>query len=151
MHKYVGKLRGGFAALVIGGLIACTPQFQSHGYAPSDTELAQIVVGSDTRATVSKAIGRPTSSGLLDDSGWYYVESRFRNQNYRAPKEINRELVAVSFDSRGRVSNIERFGLKDGQAVRLSRRVTKTTAARSVLLAQLLRNLGNLTAGNLLN
>ena len=151
MHKYLGNLRGGIAILLVGGLIACTPQFQSHGYVPSDSDLAQIVVGADTRDTVANVIGRPTSSGMLDGRGWYYVQSRFRNQSYRAPREINRELVAVSFDSRGRVSNIERFGLKDGHAVRLSRRVTKTTAQRSVLLAQLLRNLGNLTAGNLLN
>jgi len=151
MHKYLGNLRGGIAIVLIGGLIACTPQFQTHGYAPSDADLAQIVVGADTRQTVANVIGRPTSSGMLDGSGWYYVQSRFRNQTYRAPKEINRELVAVSFDSRGRVANIERFGLKDGNAVQLSRRVTKTTAQRSVLLAQLLRNLGNLTAGNLLN
>jgi len=151
MHKYLGNLRCGIAIFLIGGLIACTPQFQTHGYAPSDADLAQIVVGADTRETVANVIGRPTSSGMLDGSGWYYVQSRFRDQNYRAPKEINRELVAVSFDSRGRVSNIERFGLKDGNAVQLSRRVTKTTAQRSVLLAQLLRNLGNLTAGNLLN
>ena len=151
MHKYLGNLRGGIAIVLIGGLIACTPQFQTHGYAPSDADLAQIIVGADTRQTVANVIGRPTSSGMLDGSGWYYVQSRFRNQTYRAPKEVNRELVAVSFDSRGRVANIERFGLKDGNAVQLSRRVTKTTAQRSVLLAQLLRNLGNLTAGNLLN
>jgi len=151
MHKYSGILRGGIAILLIGGLMACAPQFRNHGYAPTDADLAQIVVGADNRATVANVIGRPTSSGMLDESGWDYVESRFRNQTYQAPREINRELVAVSFDSRGRVSNIERFGLKDGHVIRLSRRVTKNTAERSLLLAQLLRNLGNLTAGNLLN
>lgn len=151
MHKYLGILRGGIVILLVGGLIACTPQFRNHGYAPSDADLAQIVVGADTRETVARIVGRPTSSGLLDESGWYYVESRFRNQSYQAPREINRELVAVSFDSRGRVSNVERFGLKDGNVIRLSRRVTKNTAERSVLLAQLLRNLGQFTTGGLLN
>lgn len=123
-------------------LASCSTQFRNHGYAPSDAELANIIVGADDRETVASLIGRPTAAGILDNSGWYYVESRFRHYAYLAPKEILRQVVAISFDERGRVANIERFGLEDGRIIALSRRVTKSSVDEKPFLRRLLGNLG---------
>ena len=72
------------------------------------------------------------------------MESRFRHFAYRAPKEIEREVVVISFDAADRVANIERFGLEGGQVIALSRRVTATTAAKVAFLRRLLSNIGQL-------
>ncbi|SEM82243.1 outer membrane protein assembly factor BamE [Palleronia pelagia] len=141
-------LRRGIALGLVLALAACTAVYRNHGYVPTDQDLAQLDVGVSTQADVTQAIGRPTSMGVLDDSGWYYVQSRFRNFGWRAPEEIDREVVAVSFNSGGTVSNIERYGLEDGRVVRLSRRVTEANVQGVGFLRQLFGNLGNFNAAD---
>ena len=108
-----------FAAALSGSLAACAPQFANHGYIPPQEDLDQIVVGVDTRASVEETIGTPATSGVVNESGFYYVRSRKRTFGAMAPKVIERQVLAVSFDSAGVVSNIERFGLERGQVVPL--------------------------------
>lgn len=138
--------RMALAALVVAGLSACQPQTRHHGYAPDDAALAAIQVGRDDREAVASAIGRPGTMGVLRDGGWYYVGSRWEQIGWRAPVEVERELVAVSFDSRGIVSNIERFGLQDGEVVPLSRRVTESTVRQRSFFGQILGNVGRFQA-----
>ncbi|MCR8723247.1 outer membrane protein assembly factor BamE [Frigidibacter sp. ROC022] len=144
------RLRLGLAALLLLSLAACTATYRNHGWAPSDDDLAQITVGTDTRETVSQAIGAPGTSGLLADGGWYYVQSRYEHYAYRAPKEIDRQVVAISFDDKGVVENIERFGLEKGRVIALSRRVTDDNVKGVSFLRQLFGSLGRLNAGDLL-
>lgn len=123
-------------------LTACAPTFRNHGYAPTDDELQAIIVGVDTRASVEDTIGLPTTSGVTSNSAFYYLSDRRRNFAFFTPQVIDRQLVAVSFDGDGVVSNIERFTLADGRAVPISRRVTDSSVQDSPLLRQLLGNLG---------
>jgi outer membrane protein assembly factor BamE (lipoprotein component of BamABCDE complex) len=83
------------------------------------------------------------------DRGYFYVTQRVQQRGYRAPEVIDREVVAISFDADGVVSNVERFGLEDGNAVALSRRVTDSTVQGAGLLRQLLGNVGQLDASAL--
>jgi outer membrane protein assembly factor BamE (lipoprotein component of BamABCDE complex) len=130
-------------------LAACAPRARTHGFAPTDAELEEIVVGLDTRETVAGIIGPPRTAGLLTESGWYYVRSTFRDRPPRAPVEEDRQVVAISFDENGVVENVERFGLDRGEVVVLSRRVTSSNVQGVSLLQQLLRNLGRITPGQL--
>ena len=144
MGNFAHKIRAVFVAAVILATAACSTQFRNHGYSPSEADLANVIVGKDSRATVAELVGRPSAEGLLDGGAWYYLESRFRHFAYRAPKEIEREVVVISFDAADRVANIERFGLEGGQVIALSRRVTATTAAKVAFLRRLLSNIGQL-------
>ncbi|MCA8867524.1 MAG: outer membrane protein assembly factor BamE [Rhodobacteraceae bacterium] len=126
-------------------VVSCAPTFSNHGYVPSESELEQVNVGVDSQASVEQAIGRPTSTGVLKDSGWYYMSSRVRNFAYREPQIIDRQVVAISFDKRGVVSNIERFTLEDGRVIALNRRVTKTGIKGVSLIRQLLSNIGRVS------
>lgn len=137
--------------LALGALAACQPIYRSHGYVPSDSDLAMLVVGQDTRDTVGDFIGRPSSAGVLEDGGWYYVGSRWREVGWRKPQEIDREVVAISFDEGGVVRNIERFGLQDGRVVTLSRRVTDSNIKGVTFLGQLLGSIGNVDAGQFID
>mgnify|MGYP001951565005 FL=1 len=134
----------GAVTLTLG---ACTPTFQNHGYMPPQEDLDAIVVGVDTRASVEESIGTPSTGGVLTDGAYYYVRSRVRTFGAAAPKEIERQLLAISFDTNGVVSNIERFGLEDGQVVPLARRVTDTAVNNTTFLRQLLGNIGNFVGG----
>ncbi len=124
------------------GVAGCAPQFHNYGYVPPEEDLEQIQVGSDTRETVAEKVGVPASSGMLDNSGYYYVRMRTRTIGPMAPQEIERQVVAISFSERGIVENVERFGLERGQVVPLSRRVTTSTVNDNNFLRQVLGNIG---------
>ncbi|PZX17553.1 Beta-barrel assembly machine subunit BamE [Palleronia aestuarii] len=141
-------MRGVGAILLVLTLTACAAVYRNHGYVPSDQSMATLQVGRDTREEVAQAVGRPTSTGILDTGGWYYVESRFRHRGYAAPEEIDREVVAISFTDGGVLRNIERFGLEDGRVVRLSRRTTDGGTQEIGFLRQLFGNVGNLNAAD---
>lgn len=140
------------AALALVAVAACSPVYRYHGFIPTDQDLEEIAVGLDTRATVASIIGKPGASGLLAESGWYYVRSEFKHQTYQAPEETEREVVAISFDEGGVVENIERFGLERGEVVVLSRRVTDSNIKGVSILDQLFGGLGGASAiRNLIN
>lgn len=137
--------------LALLSLAACVERIRAHGYVPDEEQLSQITVGVDTRDTVSDVLGAPSTSGLIDDSGYYYIRSSFRHFGPTQPKVIEREVVAVTFDSGGVVQNIERFSLQDGRTVVLSRRVTDIDGRNNGLLRNLLRNLGRFDPASVLN
>ena len=136
--------------LVMAAIVACAPIYRNHGYVPAEDELALLTVGTDTRDSVEVAVGRPSAAGLLNDDGWYYVQSRYRQIGPRAAQEIDRQVVSISFDDKGTVTNIERFGLADGRVITLSRRVTETNIKGASLIRQLLSNFGRFRAGDFL-
>lgn len=129
------------AGVLVVLLAACQPQMRFHGYAPSDSDLAEIQLGRDTRETVVERVGRPGMGGVLEGSDWYYVQSDWRRSHWRAPVELDRQVVAISFDRNDRVSNIQRFGLQDGEVVQLSARVTEV-GRQPGILSQVFRVLG---------
>lgn len=141
-------LVGAVSATVLA-TAACTPQYRNHGYIPLPEDLNLLSVGVDTRETVTQIAGTPTSGGVLNQSGFYYVASRFRHFGPLEPAEIEREVLAISFDTAGKVSNIERFGLEQGQVVTLSRRVTDDNIQDITFLSQLLGSIGQFDAGAL--
>ncbi len=141
----VGK--GIKSAVVAAGLSvvlgACAAQYRNHGYVPTEEDLAEITVGVDTRETVAEAVGTPSAAGVLDSSGYYYVRSRVRHFGARKPEVVERRIVAITFDQRGVVRNIEEYALEDGQAVPIARRVTDNDFNSQSILGQLLKNIGN--------
>ncbi|WP_439560908.1 outer membrane protein assembly factor BamE [Roseinatronobacter sp.] len=132
-------------------LVACSPVARFHGYAPDDVQLSEIEVGRDTRETVEQKIGRPGVSGVMEGSGWFYVQSDWIDEGWRPPVEVDRQIVAITFDSSDRVSNIERFGLEDGEIVPLSRRVTDTGPSGMSVLRQLMSNFGRFNPTQMLS
>ncbi|MFV0292675.1 MAG: outer membrane protein assembly factor BamE [Paracoccus sp. (in: a-proteobacteria)] len=124
-------------------ITACVPVYRHHGYIPPETDLAQVVVGQTNRAELEMLIGRPSSQGLLEGSGWYYVGSRWRHYGALRPQEVSREVVAISFAPDGIVTNVERYGLRDGRIVVLSRRVTDSGVVSVSIIRQILGNVGN--------
>ncbi len=153
MLKVVNRFKPASKVLVFAACLAvagaCSPVFKNHGYVPPPEDLAKVKVGVDTRDTVIEAIGAPSSSGVIRDSGYYYVSSRIRHYGPKRPKVVSRELVAISFDQRGVVRNIERFGLEDGYVIVLDRRVTDSNVEDKGFLRQLLGNIGNFNPANI--
>lgn len=139
------------AAVLAGTTSACVAIYRDHGYVPSDSDLAAITPGRDTRQSVAEAIGTPGATGVLNEGGYYYVATRMRHYGGFEPKPVSRELVAISFSPRGVVSGIERYGLQDGRVVPLQQRITDNGVSDKTLIRQLLGNLGRIGPGQLLD
>ncbi|MFT6674772.1 MAG: outer membrane protein assembly factor BamE (lipoprotein component of BamABCDE complex) [Sulfitobacter sp.] len=129
---------------LIVSLGACTAKYNNHGYIPPQEDLDQITIGVDTRDSVAQKVGTPASAGLLTNSGYYYVRSRQRSIGPLATREIDRQVLAISFSEKGIVQNVERFGLEKGQVVPLERRVTSSAVSNKTFLRQLLGNIGRI-------
>ena len=142
--------RQGLVLVLVGTVAACSPVYRNHGYVPAEDELALVEVGKDTRETVGQKIGRPSTSGLLNDVGWFYVQSRYKLVGPREPQEIDRQVLAVTFTEAGVVENIARYGLEDGRVVEISRRVTEPNVRGLTVIQQILGSFGRLQAGDLL-
>lgn len=147
--KFTGrKTRAVMAACVLMTAVGCTTLYQNHGFAPTDDELAEVLVGVDTRGTVSDIIGPPTAGGV--SGGFFYVQSRFELRGPLEPREIGREVVAIQFDSEDIVTNVERFGLENGNVVPLSRRVTQDNVRDTTFIRQLFGSIGRFNASDFL-
>jgi len=149
MSKISATIRLGLCTIALLAVAGCANIDRKHGYVPPDEDLEQIIVGVDTIDTVGDVVGRPSAAGILNNSGWYYVESKFRAYGYREAKEIDRQVVAISFDEAGVVENIERFGLEDGNVIAISRRVTDSNIKGVTFLRQLFGSIGNFAAEQL--
>ncbi|BBU56585.1 MULTISPECIES: outer membrane protein assembly factor BamE [Mameliella] len=150
MNGFAGKLKAAIAMLMIVGLSACAAQYRTHGYLPSEADLQQIVPGVDTKASVEDLIGVPNAAGVLNGSGYYYIETEVRHFAYQKPKVVERTIVAITFDEADVVSNITTYGLEDGRVVAINRRVTQTTDGDISFIRKLFGNIGGISASNLL-
>jgi len=127
-------------------LPGCAPTIQRHGYVPPQSDISRVRPGVDTAETAVEILGRPSSSGVLGDTSWYYVQSTVENFTWHAPKVVDRTVLAVDFTADGRVRNITRYGLRDGRIVALETRTTDTGGRKMGVLEQLFGNLLNLDA-----
>lgn len=139
------------AAMLLAGLAACASTYRNSGYVPTENELSELVVGVDDRSAVEEQVGRPATQGVIAEDAWYFVGSRWEYFAYREPKEIERQVVAISFNDSGTIRNIERFTLEDGEVIALNRRVTESNIEGISFLSQILGNFGTFNAEQFLN
>ena len=142
MTAFTSRSLRGLALAALMVVAACSATYENHGYVPPETDLQNLVVGVDGRATVDDLIGPPSLSGMVSDGDYYYVRSRKRANLMFRPEVIEREVLAISFDADDTIANIERLRLEDGRAVPISSRVTETSVVKSGFIRQLLNNIG---------
>ena len=135
------------AAVLLTAAVACSPIHTYHGYVPPEHQLRNIVVGESGRAEVLEIAGPPLTRNDTYGESWFYVSSHFQKDGYKEVEEVDRQVVAISFDSEGVVSNVEKYELRDGRTVSISRRVTETNIGRLNFVDQLLRGLGRIDPG----
>lgn len=140
MKKFIIVPLFGAGLLVTG----CVPKVDVHGYVPVAEDIASIGMG-DTRESVLARLGTPTTHGLEGTNAWYYISSKVRRVGPFAPKEIERQIVAITF-SGDRVAQIDHYALEDGRVIDLNRNVTVTDGRKLSFFEQFLGNLGNFSA-----
>lgn len=140
------------SALALAPVISgCSPVVSQRGYVPTAQSLEQIAVGSDTRQTVARRLGSPSTIGTFESDVWYYISQKEERKGFYKPKVADRKVVAVAFNPKGTVDRIDRYGMEDGQVIDLVTRETPTRGRDLSILRELFGNIGrfneNLTNG----
>jgi outer membrane protein assembly factor BamE (lipoprotein component of BamABCDE complex) len=148
MSMHSKALRRVAVTILAAGLAAaaCAPTVQVHGYVPPAADVARIRAGADTRETVEEILGQPSSTGLLQESAWYYVESVFENYTYNPARVVDRTVLVVNFSPAGVVTGLDRYGIEDGRIINLTSRTTQTGGRELGVLEQLFGNILNFDA-----
>ena len=60
--------KASLAGMALLATAACATLDDKHGYVPEESALNDVVVGRDTRDTVSLIIGRPGTTGIVDST-----------------------------------------------------------------------------------
>lgn len=136
----LAPLTAAFAAALL--LSACQPTYTNHGFAPQVADLDDISAGEDTRGSVLRKLGRPSTVSSFDSDAWYYEASKVEKYAFYAPKVVERKVVAVNFDGNGLVTNVNRYGIEDGRIIDLVTRRTPTYGRELTVLQQIFGNLG---------
>lgn len=131
------------------GTAGCVPSYSTHGFTPQAEVLDTLTAGTDTRGSVLRKLGRPSSSGTFDSTVWYYVASKMERFAFYEPKVIERTVVVVKFDDAGLVTAVNRYGVEDGKVVDLVTRTTPTFGRELTVLQQILGNVGRVDPGGL--
>ena len=148
-HKAGSRVRAALVGATALALVAgCAPIVSTHGYAPIEEDVDAIIVGQDTRGSVRRKIGRPGSTGIFTDEGWFYVSTVTEQRTWNAPEIVDRRVVAVLFDQRDVVSAVNRYGVEDGKVFALERSTTPTLGRELTIIEQLIGNIGLVNPGD---
>ncbi|HUJ03901.1 MAG TPA: outer membrane protein assembly factor BamE [Rhizomicrobium sp.] len=120
-------------------LAACTPVISQRGYLPDPGGEAAIRVGVDSKTTVQKRLGDPSTQSTFsgNSSSWYYISSVEKQIAFFNPEVESRKILAINFDKDGKVTALRHYSLKDGHIVSFETRETPSLGKEMTFLQQL--------------
>lgn len=140
-----GKLRISAVAVALAAVTAaCSPIMTYNGFNPdrNNAEIPDPQVGVDTRETVLRRFGSPSTVGVLEEGGsWYYLSQVQERVAFYSPRITERRVMVVRFDG-DVVSAVDKFGLERGRLISYNDDVTPTRGRELGVLEQLLGNIG---------
>ncbi len=129
-------------------LCACEPRITTHGFMPRDELVTQLSPGEQTKDTVRKLIGTPSSIGTFDDRVWYYITQRTKNQAFFKPLLTDQQILALEFDEQEVLKSIKQYGIKEARLIEPLTEKTPTVGRKLTLIQQLFGNLGRFRSGD---
>ena len=96
-----------------------------NGNMPSPEKVAQINVG-QTRKEVESILGSPSSVSSFDAITWIYMSATFKKVAFFEPKELERKVLSINFDSNGKVAKISKLDKNNGKQIEISEQETPT-------------------------
>lgn len=118
-------------------LSACAPVENQRGYVPDMEAVASIQVGMDTKDTVSKKLGDPSTAATFNNDTWYYISAHVEQNAFFAPRPTERNILAVEFAKDGKVADVHKYTLADGRVVDFVSRETPTRGRELSLIQQI--------------
>ena len=129
---------------------ACAARQDHRGALIEDEKVAAIQNGRHSRADVAALMGSPSSISTFPQriETWFYISKDTSTWAFLAEEVIDQRVVAIDFDTDGRVQDVRHYGMKDGKKIDISDRVTPTKGREFGLLEQLFGNIGRFNDQN---
>ncbi|MGE3714708.1 MAG: outer membrane protein assembly factor BamE, partial [Alphaproteobacteria bacterium] len=127
------------ALLAVAG---CSPKIENRGYVRDGTISEMIVAGRDSKDDVITVLGSPSSHSTFGPETWYYITTRKETTAFLAPEVVEQDVVRITFDDMGMVSNVEGYNLSNSQDIDVSSRETPTEGHELSFIEQLMGNIG---------
>lgn len=124
-------------SLVCLALMGCTPVISNRGYLEDIDAEAGVVVGTDTKTTITQKLGDPSIEAAWGNDAWYYVSSVEKQVAFFTPTIESRHILAIYFDKDGKVADMKHYGLEDGHVVAFETWTTPTRGREMTFLQQL--------------
>lgn len=136
------------AGTVIFALPACTAVQNQRGYVPETPIMESIVIGEDTKVSVTQKLGNPTVQASFDENTWYYISSFDVQAAFFPTQSLEREIYEVKFSPEGQVASIDHYDLEDGRSVDYVERETPVRGRDMTFLQQIFNAVPGNIGGN---
>ena len=140
-------------AVIIGSiglsLASCSvSRIVTRGNLPDPERVAELEPGSVSKDVVLSALGSPSSINTFGKETWYYISEKTETVAFLAPKVLERNILIVEFNAKGKMAQIVSLGLDAGREVAHVERVTPTFGEELTVLDQLLGNFRRFSGNN---
>ncbi len=132
------------AVLLTGSvaLTACGAQIDRHGHVFIDIDVNDIRPG-QSKDAVKTVLGSPDTTSTIGGDAWYYISTTQKTVAFMKPYEIDRQVLAVYFDSSDTVQQVAHYGKKDGIVVNYFKDETPARGKDVSFIEQLFGNMAN--------
>lgn len=132
------------AIALAASLAACGARKDIRGNYLTETQLSAVEIGKTNRETVLRNLGPPSTEGTFDRHVWYYIGRQTEEWGFLKPDIIDQKVIAIYFNDRGVVEQIQRYSVADARKVEIVERETPTSGNKIGFFEQILGNLGAL-------
>ena len=129
-------------AAVVVGTSGCTRIRNNTGYIADEELVKAIAPGIDNKQSVMATLGRPSVAGQFDDRTWYYISRNTEQLAFLTPTAKTQQVLAVTFDAKGNVTDVKRTGLETVASITPIRDKTPTLGRDTSLLEDLFGDIG---------
>jgi outer membrane protein assembly factor BamE (lipoprotein component of BamABCDE complex) len=143
----MATLRISLIIALAAALAACGARKEVRGNYLVETQLAEVKVGTTDRDTVLRVLGPPSTQGTFDRQVWYYIGRQTEEWGFLNPNVLDQKVIAVYFNEKGIVENIQRYNHADARSVEVVERETPTSGHKIGFFEQVFSNLGVLGNG----
>ena len=132
------------SAILLGG---CQGRIDVNGNMPDSGRVLQIQPGTQSKQQVAEILGTPSTVSTFQDNTWYYIGRKTETFAFFRPEVIDQQVLVVKFDDTDTVSDMNVYGVEDGQIIDPVSRTTPTSGQELTILQQIFGNLGKFNKG----
>lgn len=131
-------------------LVGCISTTTSRGYNSDKLQLSEneIKPGIANINTVRNVMGSPSATSSFGDPTWYYISSKTKSVAFLQPEVIEQNVIAIAFDEKGTVKNVQKYDKNDMRRFELRKDYTEAEGNDLTVLQQLLGNVGRFNPAN---
>jgi len=133
-------------ALILS-LTACAKNELYVGYNFPDNYQERLKIGRTSKSDVLEFMGSPTTESSYGESTFYYIAQKQISKSFFQPKIEQQDVVALTFNSKGILTQAKHYDMNDYKAMQLDETRTTLKGNEMGMLEQMMHNVGRFGGG----